>query len=72
MFIDVTVGVIVAWMLVRFFDILFTKAGFEALVSGNYFVLERVERKREYFISYKRWTYQCVIWCLVSAIVEQV
>lgn len=70
MFVDVTVGVIMAWVLVRFFDILFAKANLTALVSGNYFVLKRIDRKREYMISYSRWVGQCLMWCLISGVVS--
>lgn len=69
MLVDVTVGVVIAWMLVRFFDILFAKAKLDFLVSGNYFVLRKVERRREYFIGYSRWVFQCIAWCLISAVV---
>lgn len=76
MLLDVTLGVLVTWMMVRFFDILFEKlnlqVGFtlsQALVSGNYFVMEKVDRRREYFISYRRWVYQCILWCLIATVV---
>lgn len=68
--IDVTVGVILVWFLVRFFDIFFEKMGWTSLVSGNYFILKKVNRKREYFISLKRWTAQCFIWCLIASFVK--
>jgi STIMATE family len=69
MLVDTTVGVITSWILVRFLDILFAKAKIDALVSGNYFVLKRIEKRREYFVSYSRWFWQCIIWCLISAVV---
>lgn len=69
MLIDVTVGVLISWVLVRFFDIFFGKLGWDALVSGNYFVLQKINNRREFFVSYSRWAYQCTIWCVIATIV---
>lgn len=67
LFIDVSVGVALCWIGLRFCDILFAKAGCEQLVSGNYFVLQKIDRKREYFISYGRWALQCLVWCVITS-----
>ncbi len=42
------------------------------MISGNYFVMKKVDKRREYFISYKRWTYQCILWCMIAGIVNLV
>lgn len=76
MLVDVTAGLLASWFMVRFLDILCEKAGLEvgeteqALVSGNYFVVVKANRKREYFISYARWGGQCLLWCLISCLVN--
>lgn len=70
MLVDVTLGVIVSWSMVRFSDILFGKLKVDSMVSGNYFVLRKINGKREYFISYSRWSWQCALWCLFAAIVD--
>ena len=64
-----TLGVLISWLLVRFFDIFFGKLGVDGLVSGNYFVLKKIEGRREYFVSQRRWLAQCVLWCIIAAAV---
>lgn len=70
LFIDVTVGIAICWIGIRFCDIAFAKAGCESLVSGNYFVLRKVDKRREFFISYGRWALQCFIWCAITSIAK--
>lgn len=69
MLVDVTIGVILSWILLRFFDIVFAKLGAECLVSGNYFVMRKIDRRREFFISYNRWAAQTAVWCFIAVAV---
>lgn len=40
------------------------------MVSGNYFVLSKVNGRREFFVSYNRWVCQCLLWCVFSALTK--
>lgn len=66
---DATIGMAVTWLVFRLLDIAFAKAGVDYLVSGHYFELHKADRRREFFISYRRWFGQCTVWCLVAVLV---
>lgn len=40
------------------------------MVSGNYFVCTKVNHRREYHISYLRWSMQCLWWCTVTGLTK--
>ena len=72
MLVDLTLGVVIIWVLVRFTDIMFAKAKLNSMVSGNYFELRKVNGKREYFISYKHWALQCALWTLFAIVTKAI
>jgi hypothetical protein len=66
---DVSIGVIFEWMLIRLIEVFARKNKIEVLVSGNYYSRKVVEYD-DYHIDYSIWVIQTALWCIISSMMK--
>lgn len=66
---DCTIGVIIAWILVRLIEIFARKYEIDTLISGCYYTRRTFEYD-DYHINYWIWFVQCFMWCLISSFMK--